>query len=236
MTIKELEAEERPRERMEKWGAGSLSTAELLAILLRTGQIGRNAVDIARDLLKAAKGRLELLALQSPAQMCGVAGVGPGKAMTIAAAFELGRRLAAEQTKCKARVVSEPATAAALLWPNYTTEDREECWCMYLRRNKMVIAIERISEGGETLTEIDIKQIVRRSLELKAAAVILSHNHPSGNPTPSKADLDATTRLRCALGTFDLSLLDHIIIAREMFYSFDDQCVQAFFARDTHWP
>jgi len=228
MKIAELNADDRPRERLIKKGAESLSTAELLAILLRTGKTGTNVIEVARNLLAAAGGRLGILSRWSVEAMCRMDGVGPGKAATVAAALELGRRMEQERLYGMQPSVGSAEEAYRLLRDKFTSDSREECWCIFLKKSCQLICCERISQGGEDVTEVSIKYIVKRALESEASLVILSHNHPSGNPRPSRPDIQITSRLKEALDTFDITLADHIIACEESFYSFCDEKVCKF--------
>ena len=218
MKMKELCQDDRPREKMLSKGKDSLSNAELLAILLRTGTGGQNAVETARSLLQLAGGSLSELSGLSVERMCGIAGIGSGKAATIAAALELGRRAGAE--KSGIRKVS--VTDAGMVWRMMRTQMKEmrheECWVIYLNRANYVMARERFSIGGLESTVVDVKMIVRTALEKLASGIILVHNHPSGNPLPGSADIRVTERLKKALDTFDISLVDHVIVCDDRYY------------------
>ena len=220
----EMSEDDKPRERLLEKGARSLSNAELLGVLLRTGSPGMNAVETGRSLLAAVGNSLESLLSVGIGQMCSIKGVGVGKAVGIIAALELGRRLAVEKSH-PAYPVKNSSDACARMKPLFTVDPREECWCMFLKRNRRAISCVRISEGGESLTEMDVKNIIRQALDLKATAVILAHNHPSGDPHPSVADVKATKKLSTALSTFELSLMDHIILGDGRYYSFNDNDV-----------
>lgn len=216
----ELTAEERPRERLIRRGAQSLTTAELLAILLRTGTRGTNVLDLAREILAHYGGKLERICNESTARLCRHPGVGSSKAVTVAAAFELGRRLALELAQGPALEINSPRDAYLYLKDLYGADDHEECWCLMLKRNRRVLSSLCVGVGGETFTRMDIKKIVRTALDLGASAVIISHNHPSGDPMPSSADIHLTDQLRRALEMFELALMDHIVISVRGYYSF----------------
>lgn len=223
MKIKELSLDERPREKMLEKGAEVLSNAELLAIMLRTGTGGMNAVDTARELLAGCGNRINEIADMSVERLCRVRGIGPGKAVCIAAAFELGRRCAEEAARKECRKISSPRAAAQLLIPHMRDLDHEECWVLYLNRANYLIGKERITTGSGEATLIDVRAIVRKALEKKASGIILAHNHPSGNAMPGKADMEETGRLKKALQTCDIGLTDHIVIASGSYYSFADE-------------
>lgn len=223
MKLTEFSPDERPRERLMQCGAQNLQDSELLAILLRTGTRQNNVLDTARELLNAADGRLTTLEAMSPQMLCQVKGIGPDKAVTVAAAMELARRLARERTEVLKYSIDSPEDAGLFLHDLYTTDLKEECWAVFLKKSRKVIGTLRVSEGGTSMTEIDIKKIVRKALDLKAQMVLLSHNHPSGSAFPSTADVRLTEKLREALKTFELSLMDHIIVADDGMYSFSRQ-------------
>ena len=223
MKLKELCMDERPREKMMEKGASSLSNAELLAIMLRTGTEGMNALEISQHMLKDSDGRLERLAGMSVEHLCRFKGIGPGKAVTLAAAFELGRRYAAEAgTESRLRM-SSPKEVFRLMYPVLRDIGHEECWAVFTNRTNIFIGKEKLSSGGEDSTVIDNRMIIRRALERKAAGVILVHNHPSGTALPSTADISQTRQLQNALKTCGLSLIDHVIIGKGCYYSFNDE-------------
>lgn len=223
MKIKELCTDERPREKMLAKGPESLSNTELLAILLRTGTGRMNVIDLARELLKSGDMLLTNLASMSPERMSMIEGIGPSKAITVAAAFELGRRCATEDCGKGSRRINGPKDVSRIMMPQMRTMDHEECWVLFLNKTNDMIGKERISYGGMESTVIDNKVIIRRIIEKKAMSVILIHNHPSGNAYPSKADITYTDQLGKALKTCGLSLLDHVIIGKDNYYSFADE-------------
>ena len=225
MKIKDLCAEERPREKMLERGAGALTNAELLAILLRTGTGGRNAVDVGRALLKSCGERLGEMASLSVQRLCREDGVGPGKAVTIVAAFELGRRVAMEVDKSGCMRIDSPAKVYRLMLPLMRDLDHEECWALFLNRSNSLIAKEKLTFGGQDFTLFDKRVIIRRAIERKASSLILVHNHPSGNPYPSVEDINQTKDLHRAMSSCGLQLLDHVIVAGASYYSFSDEQV-----------
>ena len=225
MKIKDLCAEERPREKMLARGADALTNAELLAILLRTGTGGRNVVDVARDLLKSCEERLGELATLSVDRLRQVDGIGPGKAVTIVAAFELGRRLALESGMQGCLRLDSPSKVYRIMLPLMRDLDHEECWVLFLNRANAMIAKERMTTGGQDFTLVDKRIVIRKALERKASSVILVHNHPSGNPMPSVEDINQTKDLHRALTSCGLQLLDHVIVSGQSYYSFSDERV-----------
>lgn len=223
MKIKDLCADERPREKMLGKGASALSNAELLAILLRTGTEGRNALEVAQILLSAAGGSLTAASRMSVSELCRIDGIGTGKAVTIGAALELGKRLCSEVPDVRKNIIHSPADVYRELSSVLRGLQHEECWILYLSRNNRVISREQLSVGGQSETIVEVKSIVRRALDLRASSLILVHNHPSGDPHPGNADIKLTLNLRKALDTFDISLLDHVIVSDGRYYSFADE-------------
>ncbi len=221
MKITELPAEERPRERMARQGARALSSAELLAVILRTGTKQMNVVQTAQALLKNAGGRLSELSHMSVESLSKVPGIGKSKALQIAACAELARRLAEENATCETNNVIKTAhDAFRVCEPLFSSDRSEECWVLFLKSNSKMIGHMRASHGGESTTCINYKSILKKAIDLEAKAVILSHNHPSGNCQPSTADIEATEHLGDMLKAFDIQLLDHIILSDTGYFSF----------------
>lgn len=226
MKIKELGMDDRPREKMAEKGLGALSNAELIATMVRTGSRKDNAVDISRMLLRSAGGSLVTLSGMSVKQMCRTAGIGPGKAASVVAAFELGRRCAVESSTIDKVSITDPAMIYRHMLHLMKGLAHEECWVIYLNRANYILGKERLSSGGTSSTVIDVKMIIKNALEMLASGIILVHNHPSGNPQPGACDIKQTGILKKAAETFDISLLDHIIIADDRFYSFAEERVE----------
>lgn len=223
MKLMDLCEDERPREKMLQKGARALANAELLAILLRTGTGTSNVVDVARELIKKADGSLAEVASMPVEKLCEVAGIGPGKAVTVAAAFELGRRLSEESGAGDAMQMDSPKKVFRVMMPLMRGLDHEECWTLFLNRANRLIGKEMMTSGGQDATIIDRRVVVRRALERKACAVILVHNHPSGNALPSIDDIRQTKELGQAMKTCGLQLVDHVIISDMGYYSFSDE-------------
>ncbi len=233
MKIKELCIDERPREKILAKGAEALSNSELLAIMLRTGTGSMNVIDVARELLKSAGGKLNGIASMSVERMCEIEGIGRTKAVTLAAVFELGRRCAGESIIDVRTAVSSAKTVFRIMLPVLKGLDHEECWILFLNRANYLIAKEKISVGGLDSTTLDPRTIVRKAIEKRATGIIVVHNHPSGSAFPGNADILATSQLEKALRTCDISLLDHVIIAESSYYSFSDEEVSSFRKSDT---
>ena len=226
MKMKDLCEDDRPREKMMRSGGAVLSNAELLAVLLRTGTGKMNAVEVAREVLRQAEGRLGEVAGMSIERLCHVDGIGPGKAVAVAAAFELGRRAAAETGVEKMLQIDSPRRVYMAMVSLLRDIRHEECWVLFLNHGNRLVGKEMISKGGMDSTTVDKRVILRRALDRKASGVILVHNHPSGSPYPSVEDIRQTKELGKALAACDLHLVDHVIIAGRSFYSFSDERVE----------
>lgn len=191
--------------------------------MIRTGTGKMNAVDVARALLAAAGGRLNSIADMSMEKLCSVSGIGKNKAVTIAAAFEMGKRCAMELAVPDKVSVSSPKVVFRMMLPLLRGLDHEECWVIFLNRANFVLGKERMSTGGLEATVMDVKAILRRALDRKASGVILVHNHPSGSAMPGHADIKQTGALKKALQTCEIHLIDHVVIAEDSWYSFADE-------------
>jgi DNA repair protein RadC len=210
MHIREWPADERPREKLLARGAAVLSDAELLAIFLGSGLRGRDAVATARELLGAHGPLRALLERPAPA-LAQLPGLGPARACALAAALELGQRhLAADLAR--GATLSDPQAAGRYFAQRLRGQPHEVFAALFLDTRHRAIAFEEMFRGGLDGAEVHPREVVRRALALNAAAVIVGHNHPSGNPEPSAADRAVTARLKQALALVDLRLLDHFVI------------------------
>ncbi len=225
MRIKDLCPEERPREKMRLRGAKALSNAELLAILLGSGMGGKSVMDIAQELMVTADGKLTLLQAMPLARIITQKGVGEVRALNIAAAMELGRRTMEECAILDKRPVTTPETVYQLMLPTLKNLDHEECWALFLNRANFVLGREMISSGSLESTLVDTNRILRRAIEKQSSYVILVHNHPSGSPLPGAADVHQTDRVRNALTSIGVALVDHVIVAEDSFFSFSEERV-----------
>lgn len=223
MKIRDLCAEERPREKMIERGAVSLSKAELLAILLRTGTGNKNVIEVAQTILSRVDGELDALAGMSIDVLCETEGVGIGKAVSIVAAFELARRWFSEEGVTRRRKISSPEEVFRMMYPLLRDLESEECWVIYLNNANAYLGKERLSVGGTEATVLDSKVVLRKACEKKASGIILVHNHPSGNAYPSPADITRTRAIRNALKACEMSLIDHVVIGSCNYYSFSDE-------------
>ena len=222
MNIKEWKSEERPREKLLTNGPKSLSNSELLAILIRSGNRNESAVELAMNILKSADNSLQNLSRLSIEKLKSIKGIGTTKAVTIVAALELSMRMDSETLEDKP-TISSSKSAAQILSPLLKNLNHEECWVLFLSRSNRLILKSRMSSGGISSTIIDIKMIIKKALDNLASAIIIAHNHPSGNPYPGEQDIIQTKRLKDAAALVEISLLDHIIIAGDRYYSFSDE-------------
>lgn len=221
LTIKDLAEDDRPREKMERKGASSLSDAELIAILIRVGNASETAVDVAQRLLGQVNNSLNELARLSLHQLTRIKGIGRTKAITIQAALELGRRRNAEGPINRERIFSS-RSVIDLLQPALADLPHEEFWVLLLNKSNRIIERIKVSQGGVGGTVVDPKLVLKHAVERLASALIVVHNHPSGNPQPSDKDIALTEKLKNAAQFFDITLLDHVIITDGECYSFAD--------------
>jgi DNA repair protein RadC len=220
--IKSLAEEDRPREKLLLKGKSSLSDAELLAILIGSGTPGESAVTLSQKILKDSENNLHELGKRSLKELQKHKGIGEAKAITIAAALELGRRRQLSDIREKTKITSS-RDAWLLIAPLLNDLNHEEFWILYLSRANQVKAKECISVGGTAGTVVDLKIIFKKALEAQAAAIIAVHNHPSGNLKPSSADIELTKKMKAAGTLLDMPVLDHLIISERGFYSFADE-------------
>jgi DNA repair protein RadC len=212
-----LAPEDRPRERLLSRGPASLSDAELLAVLLGSGRQGQNVVEIAHDLLARA-GDLRALAESAEAELCALPGVGPARAAVIRAAVELGRRVTGFRPE-RGRLLGN----AADVWTHYRARlcafAVEEFWMLALDVRHRVLLESCVARGSLTGVEVHPRDVFRTLIRSGAASVIFCHNHPSGDPAPSRQDLELTARLRQVGELCGIAVLDHVIVASDGFVS-----------------
>lgn len=221
LNIKNWAAEDRPREKLLLKGTAALTDAELIAILLGTGTASTSAVDLAKNILQAVNNNLDDLARLSVKDLMKIKGIGQAKAISIISALELGRRRKEAGVAEKPRVTTS-AEAYALLKGNLMDKPHEEFWVLLLNRANRLIKIQQVSMGGLHGTVADPKIIFKTALEELASAIIIAHNHPSGNLAPSQQDVDLTKKLKESARLLDITLADHLIIAGKDYYSFAD--------------
>ena len=224
--MRELPPAERPRERLLNQGASALKTAELLAILLRTGTSGRPVLDLA-DFLLTHFGSLEALSRASVGELAKVKGVGQAKAIGLKAAFALAARLA--RSEAEARAIETADDVARLLGEEMRLLDHESVRVICLNTKHMVLAVEEVTRGTLNESLFHPREAYRPAIARQAHAVILVHNHPSGNPRPSDADLHVTRRMKEAGELLQIELLDHVILGaprqgdEKNFFSFKNE-------------
>jgi DNA repair protein RadC len=216
-TIKDLPVGERPRERLKKYGAGSLSNAELLAIILRTGVGGENVLSLAARLL-ARFGGLMGLARASFGELCGEKGIGIAKAAQLKAALELGRRLLIASPEERFQVKS-PSDAANLMMVEMSILEQEHMRLILLDSKNYVIDTPTMYIGSLNTSVIRVGELFREAIKQNSAALIVTHNHPSGDPTPSPEDIAVTELITQAGQLLDIDVLDHLIIGQQRYVS-----------------
>ncbi len=224
LSIKNWAVEDRPRERFLAKGIQSLSDTELIALIIGSGTREISAVELARQILKSADNNLNQLGKFNVDDLLKLKGVGKAKAISVIAALELGRRRKLSEALQRPKITSSK-DVYEILFPLISDLAHEEFWILLLNRSNKIINKYRISQGGTAGTVIDVKIILKRAVEKLASSIILCHNHPSGNLTPSKADINITNKLREAAELMDIKLLDHIIIADNSYFSFIDEGV-----------
>jgi len=214
--------DDRPREKMLLKGNGALSDAELIAILIGSGTVDLSAVDVAKLILQKANNNLNELAKLSLKDLMKIKGIGQAKAISIAAALELGRRRKDAEAVVRPKITCS-RDAYDQIKPHLWDLPHEEFWILLLSRSNEVIRPVQISQGGVSGTVADPKLIFKQAIEHLASSIILIHNHPSGNLTPSQADKDLTKRLKEAGRLLDTPVLDHLIFTDTHYFSFADE-------------
>ena len=216
-TIKELPSGERPRERLLRYGANALSNAELLAIILRTGSRDENVIRMAQRLL-ATFGGLTGLAQANTAELTAAKGLGPAKAAQLKAALELGRRLLIESPQERPRITL-PSDAANLVMSEMSLLEKEHLRVMLLDTRNYVLSTPTVAIGSLNANLVRVGEIFREAIRANSAAFILLHNHPSGDPAPSAADIALTRQVVEAGELLGIEVVDHLIIGRQRFVS-----------------
>jgi DNA repair protein RadC len=219
--IQDLPVSERPRDRLAALGASALSSAELIGVLLRTGIEGRNAVQLAQDLLTAVGG-LAGLHREPFEGLCGRRGIGPAKAAQLKAAIELGRRLAVA-TPEERPVIQSPNEAAALLIYDMGALEQEHLRVMLLDTRNRLIRTTEVYRGSLSSSVMRVGEVFRDAVRANAASIIVAHNHPSGDPTPSPEDVSVTKAIVEAGRLLDIEVLDHIVIGKNRFISLKER-------------
>jgi DNA repair protein RadC len=222
MKIKNMQEGERPREKIWSNGVAALSEAELLALLIGSGYQEKSAIDLARDILKEHGPLLHQLSKLGIQEWIQIKGIGHGKAALLSACFEIGRRRKLE-SPAKVHRIQCSKDAFESLMPILGDLRYEEFWVMLLNRAHQIIALKKISEGGLSSTSVDPKRIFNTALQHHAHSIILAHNHPSGNLSPSLEDKRITDKLQKVGVELELSVIDHLIISGNVYFSFADE-------------
>ena len=222
LTITQWAEEDRPREKMMMHGASALSNAELLAILIGSGSAEESAVELMRKILNDYHNNLNELGKASIEELCRYKGIGSAKAISILAASELGKRRKEESVKERIAILSSKDVYECF-YPMMCDLPTEECWVLLLNQASKIIDKTKISVGGLSATAVDVRCILREALLKRASAIVLCHNHPSGNIRPSKEDDLLTRHVAQASECMDIRLVDHIILTDGAFYSYADE-------------
>ena len=221
-TIKCWAEDDRPREKLAFQGARNLSTAELMAILISSGNREETAVQLCQRIMQACHNDLRVLSRMSVNDLKKFKGIGEAKAVSLIAALELGKRRQSALPRKKVQVRTS-ADAYEYLRPVLSDLPHEEFWLLLLNRANKIMESERISIGGVSGTVADLKVIFKRSIDRLASSIILAHNHPSGNLRPSQADKNLTKKVVAGGKLLDIAVLDHLIITDEGYFSFADE-------------
>lgn len=219
-TIPSLSSDAKPREKLLSYGANTLSNEELIAILLGSGSFEYNVVDLSRLVLKQFDNQFSLLARASFSELTKVKGIGQAKAVGLLAAFEIARRKDKESISCSKITCSEDVYKHFKFLQDI---GYEEFWVCFLSRSNQIIRKHKISQGGVAGTVVDVKLIAKEAISYLASSVILVHNHPSGNLSPSQSDKHLTDKVKNGLNLLEIQVLDHIIIAGKSYTSFADE-------------
>ena len=221
-SIKNWNQDDQPREKLLYKGKSSLSDAELVAILIGSGNRDESAVALSKRILASTDNNLSELGKRSIKQLMEFKGIGEAKAIGIAAALELGRRRRSENALEKKKITSS-ASVFELIQPVIGDLPHEEFWIIYVNNSNKVIQKNQLSKGGITGTLVDVRLVLKTALEVGATGLILAHNHPSGTLLPSEADKNITQKLKVAALSLDIKVLDHLIIAEKAYFSFADE-------------
>ncbi|HAI19692.1 MAG: hypothetical protein CMP05_06120 [Xanthomarina sp.] len=223
-SIKNWNHTDQPREKLRDKGKASLSDAELVAILIGSGSKNESAVDLSKRILASVDNNLNALGKLSLKQLMVFKGIGEAKAISIAAALELGRRRGGEALVQKQKITSSQSVFH-IMQPLLGELPHEEFWIIYLNNSNKIIQKNQLSKGGITGTLVDVRLVLKNALEVGATGLILVHNHPSGTLKPSEADKQLTRKLKLAGESLDIKVLDHVIITEKAYFSFADEAI-----------
>lgn len=219
LSIREWSVSDRPREKYLAMGSGSLSDAELLAILLRCGSQKESALDLARKILASCGNSLKKLSKLSIEELTYINGIGNAKAITLHSAFELGRRWQVEPITLQHKIGSSQDLIDLML-SKISDIHHEEFWAIFVNQAMAILKEQRIAQGGLTQTTVDVRLIAKTAIDVHATGVFIAHNHPSGNLEPSDEDIRLTQHIRQAVALFNIKLYDHVIVGGNRGYSF----------------
>lgn len=222
MSIKHLSEDDRPREKFLLKGKNSVSNAELLAIIMGSGNRDESAVDLARRILKSVDDNWFRLGQLTIEDFMKFKGIGEAKAISIAAALEIGKRKAQQEISEK-KVISSSRDAFQILHPNLSDLQTEEFWVVFLNQGNKVLKVIKLSQGGITGSVVDVRILMKAALDCFATGIIVAHNHPSGNLKPSQEDINVTKQIAKSGELLSIKLLDHLIINQNSYYSFADE-------------
>ncbi len=221
LKITDWAVEDRPREKLIQYGTSTLSDAELLGILISSGTKDKSAIDLGRELLAMVSNNLNSLGKLTIADLTKIHGIGNARAVTIAAALELGRRRKLSENPDVVRIKCSK-DVADIFQPILSDLLHEEFWILFLNRSNRVINRMKLSQGGVSGTVTDVRMVMKKAIEYLASGIIVCHNHPSGNLNPSESDSKITQKIKEAGSLLDIQLLDHLIISDNDYYSFAD--------------
>ncbi len=221
-SIKLWNEDDRPREKLRAKGRIALSDAELIAILIGSGNRNESAVGLSQRILASAGNNLNELGRLSIEDLMQFKGIGEAKAISITAALELGRRRRSEEALQKQKITSS-ISVFEIMQPIIGELPHEEFWILYVNNSNKVLQTAQLSKGGITGTVVDIRLAFKSALQLGAVAVILAHNHPSGTLRPSQADIQLTKKMKMAGESLDIKVLDHLIVTEKAYFSFADE-------------
>ena len=219
LTITDWKKSDRPREKFLAKGFNSLSDAELIAILFGSGSRAESAVDLAKRLLQQYDNSLNLLAELPVKKITEIYGIGNAKAISLLVAFELGKRRRSEKVD-KTNKIECPYDLLEFMQDKNADIKHEEFWVIYLSQSNYILTTEMIGKGGISNTSVDIRLIMKTAIEYNATGIMLCHNHPSGDVTASESDIILTRSILDAAKIFSIRVMDHIIIAKDKYYSF----------------
>lgn len=223
-TLKEWAEDDKPREKLMNKGISALSDAELIAILISSGNIKETAVELSRRILLDQKSNLNELAKLSVIDLMQYKGIGEAKAISIVSALELGRRRNFSDLLDKPKITCSK-DVYNYMCPIMCDIDHEEFWTIFLNNSNKILKRIKIGQGGITSTIVDLRLIMKTALENFATAIIICHNHPSGNLTPSSEDIKLTERIKSAGEILSIRLLDHVIITTKEYFSFTENSI-----------